>query len=190
MKIYIPIGSNCETAHYLRKNNMRSLAFPFDWNCASLKSVYTMLVNGFEGFLEDIFIGERVYRLHFEDNEHGETTIDKDFIYPVICKTYSILLPHDYTTIDTTNLVNVKQKYQRRIERFNHYIMRDDIDIFLVYCNINFQLNEWQTSVYTESNVDIAYLQKDNSIYIDKIKELYRGRQNIKVLSIEELSSA
>ena len=43
--ILIPIGSNCETSHYLRKHNMRNIAYPFDWNCASLEMIYDVLNN-------------------------------------------------------------------------------------------------------------------------------------------------
>lgn len=62
MKIYIPIGSNCEVSHILRNNNLRLFAFP-------LKFVYKMLINNFDFFLDNIYIGEKVNRLYFDDNE-------------------------------------------------------------------------------------------------------------------------
>lgn len=189
MKIYIPIGSNCEVSHFLRTNNMRTCAFPFDWNCAPLKSVYNILVNNFDFFLEDIFIGERIHRLYFDDNEHGETKIDNEFIYPVICKKYLILLPHDYKSIDEESLVNVKQKYKRRIDRFNNYISRSDLEIIMVFCNICFNLNEWQKSVYDTFNIDTKLLQMENDIYIDKIKDLYKEKHNIKIISLSDIFS-
>jgi len=189
MKIYIPIGSDCNVSHFLRKNNMRVCTFPFDWNCAPLKSVYEILVNNFSSFLEDIFIGERIHRLYFDDIDQDEPKIEREFIYPVICKKYLILLPHDYKSIDGENLVNVKQKYKRRIERFNNYINRDDVEIYMIFDNVDFKLNEFQTSVYNKFNIDITLLQNENNNYIDKIKNLYKDNKRIKILSIHDLTS-
>ena len=183
MKIYIPIGSNCEVSFFLQNNNLRNVAFPFDWNCSSLKSIYEILLNNFDSFLDDIFIGEAVNRLYFEELEQGLTKIDNEFIYPVICKKYLILFPHDYKEVDNDALVIVKQKYKRRIERFNTYINRDDLEIIMIYCNIDFNLNDWQKSVYNKFEIDI---QKENSIYLDKIKEFYKDKPNIKIISLEE----
>jgi hypothetical protein len=98
------------------------------------------------------------------------------------------LLPHDYKIIDDVSLVNVKNKYKRRIERINHYINRSDIEIVLIYSNINFWLNEWQLSVYNKFNIDVNSLQKNNKFYINKIKNLYKDKPNIKIISLEEMT--
>lgn len=188
MKIYIPIGSNCEVSYFLQKHNLRMCAFPFDWNCCSLKSVYHILVNQFDCFLEDIFIGERTHRLYFEDGEQGKTKIENDFIYPVICKKYLVLLPHDYKTVNHENLVEVKEKYKRRIERLNQYIERDDLEIYMIYCNLDFNLNEWQQSQYNKCNIDVISLQNENKIYLNKLMDFYNHRKNIKIISLHELS--
>jgi len=187
MKIYIPIGSNCDISHFLRANNLRFCAFPFDWNCASLQSIYNILINNFNLFLEDIYIGERIHRLYIDDTGQDETNIEKEFIYPVICKKYLILLPHDYKSIDNEHLVKIKQKYEKRIERFNNYINNNELELIMLYCNINFNLNEWQKSVYNKFNIDTKLLQKDNNIYIDKIKEYYKDKKNITILSFCDL---
>jgi hypothetical protein len=89
--IYIPIGSNCFITQYLRTNGLRMEAFPFDWNCSSLKSVYEALNNNFESFLDNIYIGEITKRFYFEENEKCIYNINNlfthnEFIYPVICK--------------------------------------------------------------------------------------------------------
>jgi hypothetical protein len=186
MKIYIPIGSNCEIAHFLKSKNLRFFAFPFDWNCAPLKSIYNLLLNNFDLFLENIFIGERIHRLYFDDNE-TETKIEKDFIYPVICKKYLILFPHDYKSMDHQSLADVKQKYKKRIERFNNTMSNDELEIVMVYCNIDFNLNEWQKSVYDKFIIDTELLKKDNDIFIDKIKKFYNYKKNFQIISLEEL---
>jgi hypothetical protein len=155
-----------------------------------LKSVYEILVNNFSSFLEDIFIGERIHRLYFDDIDQDEPKIKNDFIYPIICKKYLILLPHDYKSIDNENLINMKQKYKRRIERFNNYIHRRDLEIYMIFDNINFKLNEFQKSVYNKFNIDITLLQNENNIYIDKIKNLYKDNKRLNILSLSELTNS
>ena len=114
--IFIPIGSNCEISHYLKRNKLRNYAYPFDWNCSSLEMTYNILNNNFNNFLDDIYIGEPINRLYFDDNDDNNLIISKEKIYPVICKKYKILFPHDYNLIDKNNIINIKKKYERRIE--------------------------------------------------------------------------
>ncbi len=56
--VYIPIGTNCLVANFLKKN-LRKNAFPFDWNCTSISSICDIISNDFDGFLDEIFIGEK-----------------------------------------------------------------------------------------------------------------------------------
>ena len=108
--IYIPLGSNCNVAHYLRSVNLRSTAFPFDWNCSSLKSIYEVLSNNFDGFLENLFIGSKTNRLYFnEDVNSNNLCISNKFIYPVICKKYNILFPHDFNDVSTDTILLIRK---------------------------------------------------------------------------------
>lgn len=181
--IYIPIGSNCEISHYLRKNKMRYNAFPFDWNCSSLKSVFEILSSKFDLFLNDISIGTKIKRMYFNEDTNDNLQILNEYIYPVICKKYLILLPHDYNAIDDETLVIVKEKYNRRIQRFYNTVNNKNLKIIMIYTNIDFKLNEWQKSVYDECKINVEQLQKDNHAYIKKISELY---ENIIIMSFEE----
>jgi len=183
-KIYIPIGSNCEIAHYLRNKNIRFEAFPFDWNCASLKSVYELIKNNFEYFLDDCLIGKKIKRLYFFEDE--KLIISDEYIYPVICKKYLILFPHDYNNIDYKNLYMIKEKYKRRIERFNNYIRMNDLKIIMVYNNLKFNLNDWQRSVYEDLKININDLQDSNYEYLQKIRDIYKDK-NIAIISLDEL---
>lgn len=111
--------------------------------------------------------------------------MDADYIYPVICKKYLVLLPHDYKSVDDTALAKVKQMYKSRCERFNSYI-NSDLEICLIYCNIDYNLNSWQKSVYAMFSIDISILQKENHFYLGKIKELYKAHSNITVIAFED----
>jgi hypothetical protein len=57
----------------------------------------------------------------------------------------------------------------------------------LIYSNIDFVLNDWQKSVYNESGIDIKSLKDDNIIYVNKIKNMYKDKEHISVISLEEL---
>lgn len=183
--IIIPIGSHCETSDYLRNHNMRKIAYPFDWNCASLEMIYDVLSNDFENFLNDIFIGTQIDRLYFGDDDTHISTKEK--IFPVICKKYNILFPHDFNKIDANYINKVKNKYKRRIERFKNIINSDKI-IYLVYCNEKFNLNPWQESVYNEYNKKILeHYNGNNTYFLNKIKELFKDKKNINIISLHEL---
>ena len=104
MNIYIPIGSNCYTSSYLRKHKMRHIAYPFDWNCASLEMVYNVLINDFEDFLNDIFIGTKINRLYLGDGDDN-LIVSHEKIFPIICKKYNILFPHDFNKIDADYII-------------------------------------------------------------------------------------
>lgn len=187
--IFIPIGSNCETGHFLRHSKRRDKAYPFDWNCASLEMVSNVISNNFEGFLDDIYIGERTKRLCFDDC--GRLKITNEEIFPVICKKYHIMFPHDFNRIDESTIKQVKNNYAKRIDRFLETINSTN-NIYLVYCNCNYLLNDWQTSVYNNYDPDILkrYTSINNNIYyLEKIKKMFREKQNIKIISLDQLKS-
>lgn len=179
----VPIGSNCEISWYLKKINKRIEAFPFDWNCCSLSMLYNILINNFEDFLKDIFIGVETKRLYFD--ETGKNLIvSNEIIYPVICKKYNILFPHDFNNVDYITINNIREKYNRRIKKFNNVINNSNNQIYMIYFNENFELNSWQKSIYEEYNKDI--LNEENVIYLHKIIKFYENKTNIKIISLDE----
>lgn len=180
---FIPIGSNCEISWYLKKINKRVEAFPFDWNCCSLSMLYNILVNDFKDFLKDIFIGTKTKRLYFDETGKN-LIISNEEIYPVICKKYNVLFPHDFNNVDNITINNVREKYDRRIKKFNNIINNENVQIYLIYCNKNFKLNNWQKSAYDEYNKNI--LDEKNEFFLNKIKELYKDKSNIKIISLDE----
>jgi hypothetical protein len=183
--VYIPIGMNCNTAHYLRSRNLRKDAYPFDWICIPLKMVYEVLSDDFNDILDNIHIGTQVKRMYFDekDNNNSLSVIDT-YIYPVICQKYNILYPHDYDNVDIETINNVKDKYNRRIQRFRD-TLNSDSKIVLVYCDLNQKLNPWQQSCYTEGGIDHEPLyEAGNQEYIQKIQNLYK---NVSVISLDEL---
>jgi hypothetical protein len=84
----IPIGIDCGMADFLRKNNLRSLALPFDWN---------VTYNGVSECIDDNF---------------------KFFIEPLNNRfnKYGTYFTHDFENIDLLN--EDKEKYTIRCQRF------------------------------------------------------------------------
>lgn len=179
---FIPIGSNCEISWYLKKKNKRVEAYPFDWNCCSLQMLYNVLSNNFKDFLTDIYIGTKIKRLYFDETLKNLIVSNED-IYPVICKKYNILFPHDYNKIDNDTIEKVKVKYIKRINRFNDVINNDNNKVYLIYCNENFLLNEWQKTVYNEFDLNIVNYNKN---ILNKIKELFTHKKHITIISLDE----
>ena len=66
---YVPIGSNCDVCHYLRKHNLRYEALPFDWNLSSMSMIYHCLSNNFKDFLTDVYIGSKCKRMVINNEE-------------------------------------------------------------------------------------------------------------------------
>ena len=59
--------------------------------------VHNALINKFENFLDNVFVGTRINRLYFDDdcnndcNNEKKLIVSKEKIFPVICKKYNIL---------------------------------------------------------------------------------------------------
>ena len=101
------------------------------------------------------------------------------------------MFPHDFNRIDESTIKQVKNNYAKRIDRFLETINSTN-NIYLVYCNCNYLLNDWQTSVYNNYDPDILkrYTSINNNIYyLEKIKKMFREKQNIKIISLDQLKS-
>ena len=95
----IPIGVDCGIADFLRKNNLRNQAFPFDW---------TVTYNGISSCLDDNF---KFFTEPLNDR------INK----------YDVYFHHDF--IDNNSLNNDKEKYNRRCNRLINYLETSNEEI-------------------------------------------------------------
>ena len=145
-KRFIPIGISCSPTHFLRSKSLRKDAYPFDWTVTPLRSVVELIENGFEGFLEykNLEFLPPTNRMLFEENGI-DLKISNEIITPVICRRYGILYPHDFSSKGKDDYVQVKRKYDRRIERFKDHTL-DVKSVRFVY-DIG-ALNDWQASQY------------------------------------------
>lgn len=53
--LFLPIGDTCRPAYHLKMNDLRSQAYPLDWQKGySLETVIHLFKTGFEDFFDDI----------------------------------------------------------------------------------------------------------------------------------------
>ncbi|MGV7234717.1 MAG: DUF1796 family putative cysteine peptidase [Nitrosomonadaceae bacterium] len=118
MKYFVPLGSDCVVAMFLRDNNIRRLAFPFDWSVTPMQSVLHLFENNFEDFLKDenlMFLPQATRAMVLDDDDQGVLT--NDVITPCYDKKYHMLLPHDFSKQGEADLSQVQAKYKKRISR-------------------------------------------------------------------------
>lgn len=113
--VVISLGYRCQVALQLRIHNLRKEAFPFDWMITPFESLYRLLENDFEDFLQP---EKLIFRKRFlYQDDWGEFKGS----YPHIWESkYNLLLRHDFDLLD--NFIEqysvVASKYERRIIRF------------------------------------------------------------------------
>ena len=114
---FLTIGYDCSPAMALRTLQLRNFALPFDWVVSNIQCIEKCFRDNFEKYHTNLRI----------INEKG--LIDE----------YGFIFPHDYTLDNngeisgdwSTQYNTVKEKYNRRIERFNH-IMNDSKPIIVL----------------------------------------------------------
>jgi hypothetical protein len=117
MKI-ISVGSSCSVAYNLQKQELRKEAYPFDWlKTDNLEKLINCLEHKFNNFLENIEI-IRTSDKHeiLEDNfiENKNNNENKENL--VIKNDYDMLFYHDFNK--DYNILEIKEKYNKRINRF------------------------------------------------------------------------
>lgn len=99
----ISLGFFCSTALELERLGLRDNSMPFDWCISEWNGVERLLKNHFKGFLD--------YHLLYQNSNNPR-------IYKNI--EYGISFHHDFDKYKSLKmqLMNVQEKYMRRIERF------------------------------------------------------------------------
>lgn len=113
--VVISLGYRCQAAQQMIINGLRTAAYPFDWLITSFDSMYDLLSNDFRDFLEQenlIFLAPP-----YED-DYGQFKVAK-YSY-VFDKKNKVIFRHDFPLNQNFlgEYEKVKQKYERRIQRF------------------------------------------------------------------------
>lgn len=113
----ISLGYFCSVAMELERKGLRTASYPFDWVLSdNFEKVIKMIETNFEGFLD-------------YDNLYQEEILDHYYNSNVQIHCY-----HDFNSVDSLEkqIVDVSEKYKRRIERF--YKSISEPTLFVRYC--------------------------------------------------------
>jgi len=146
------MGMNCDVSHFLNRLALRSEALPFDWNVTPLQSAIELINNEFDEFLDlkNLIFLSIDKRLLF--NEQGTSLkISEDWITPVVCSRYGMLFPHDFSKLGHAEFSAIKDKYNRRIERFKKIMALNSKKFFIYHDS---PLNDWQEAKYKTAGIE------------------------------------
>jgi calcineurin-like phosphoesterase family protein len=141
--IHISLGSDCAVAYNLRKLNLVSEAYPFDWiKCDKPSMICDCIDNEFSIFfprndlakkavlgkksIEDDSLSETIFFDNITQLKQSDNfmNFDENIISKIKLKlSNNIILPHEAIG-DKFDFDKYKEKYVRRIDRFNK-IVRD-----------------------------------------------------------------
>ena len=101
----IPIGIDCWIADFLRKFNLRSMSFPFDWN---------VTYNGVSKCIDDNF---KLFTEPLNNNRINQ---------------YDIYFHHDFLSNDPDLINKEKEKFIRRYQRLINILETSNEDIIFI----------------------------------------------------------
>lgn len=122
---FISLGCCCYVAGDLERMGLRNSSMPFDWTRTRLRVIKDALFNQFENYLlyDDLY--------QYKNNPHIYEGCDAGVVFP-----------HDFVAWRSlkSQFSNVKEKYQRRINRF--FIEIEKPTVVIRYCWDEEELNE------------------------------------------------
>ena len=104
----VSLGFFCSVAMELERIGLRSASFPFDWLISDFEGVIKLIENHFDDFLAyENMAQHKLYPNYYKDTKYG------------------MQFYHDFSAFRSleSQLPRVKNKYDRRIERFYNSII-------------------------------------------------------------------
>jgi hypothetical protein len=179
MCIFISIGIQCTNATFLKNNNMRSNAYPFDWMFSTPKFVFEMLelLLDTQMSLEDI-VKHHFFKCDKKANIKGVENYYTDVTGFALFNTkYNVIFPHDNYCEDVIN------KYIRRFERLKIDILNIEEEICFIYSS----QSSFDNGNFTIDGVNII---ADVYLYINKIYHLIKKYRNkFKIIIFDALNN-
>jgi hypothetical protein len=196
-KEIISIGGECSVSHQLKENGYRNNSYPFDWIKSSMDDVYKLIVNSFNGFIDEKNIQYKRKSENFKfiekDCENNTILIEEvkvGYIYQhTIFK--SIEFCHDFIDEKKSNWSDVKEKYERRIIRLKNIIDTYNC-IFIRYesTEINTDLLDLWTSNIQLSTIIITNNHKNNKFMNNSyiVDDLEIAKYNNCIIIVRDLN--
>ena len=173
----ISLGYKCETAKFLRDNELRNVSCPFDWAITmSLSTINSIILDSdfTEKYLKNVKdIGiDKQYIKYF-----GAGAYRDNLLY--ISENYKGLI---FRHFDFLNIDKHYQTEERRIIRFKNRLLQNDPILFIRELhngNVNERLKKANITTYelNDNNLDILKNNIDNFFYI--LKTMYNRTDDI-----------
>lgn len=150
----ISLGYFCGPALELEKVGLRSHSYPFDWLISDFEEILSCIENGFKNFLTY----ENLYQY-------------KNIKYYYYDKKYKMHFYHDFDEFRPLKiqLEDVKEKYNRRIERFYKDITKPTLFIR-----------------YVKDQHELDYITQNYESVIELLKK-YHGDNNLLLIANDDL---
>jgi hypothetical protein len=176
---YISLGVQCTIPLFLKNNNLRKEAYPFDWMISNPKYIYEILVLL---LLDNYNISDLVINHSFNCTLKADCinienyTINKNG-FALYNPKYNVIFPHDEYNNETI------QKYIRRFKRLKSIILNDTEIIHFIYISQS-SLDFGNFKINNISIIDDVY------IYINKIYDLISNyRKNFKIIVFDTIQN-
>lgn len=168
----IPMTFDCEGANALRDRNIRRIAFPFDWNIATIYCIYKLFENDFKNFLN---IDSLIY-----SQKHNEARYDNADKYvkiiPVLEKNYGFLFVHDF---DDTNYNIVYDKYVSRIARMINCLKHEHCEIIYKFDTQNIlNIYNYWNAFFENNDIIRDNIKNANHYSINDLQQLLITKYN------------
>lgn len=137
----IPLGHACELSVILNEKQIRNTSLPFDWlRTYSFEKIINLIIQKDNNFLEDVSYNELPYKVYVNNK-------------------YKVLHVHD----DFNNLNELKNKFNKRIQRLLQLIYSNENKIILRYYPID--KHSYDTIFFSKlntSNQPNDYIDRDS----------------------------
>lgn len=162
---YISFGNDCSIAFQLQQYNLRNYAYPFDWLLIpNLIDIINLINNDFINFISQDYLQFKNTSANFP--LINDTWNDKyTDMYRVKHKLYNIQFLHDFNI--NYNIDNIKEKYNRRIKRFDEIMKNKNIKKLLYRIgskkdNIDLLIKTFNNKNYTNYQINFKSFDEIN----------------------------
>ncbi len=131
--IYIPIGSSCSVAKQLQNHGKRDVAFPLDWvRVDNFANVVKLFRTGFSNFTSVMTRGVDADKFPYLETDNFDINAEKKTI--IVKNGCGVTFYHDFHSdvCFEDQLIIVKEKYDRRIERLLDTLKNTDNKVCFV----------------------------------------------------------
>jgi hypothetical protein len=184
----IPLGSQCFTSFYLKKNDLKKTSYPFDWIFSSPKIIIDVLNDNFSIFLnKDYYVIKNIestknkHSLYLPDLymfNHKNPYKDEDYLYYIrsVNRFYNILKKKEKKLFILTSLKNEINNELENICLLNHKLNSLTTNYIFI---IIFQIctGEQTKDIYEYENMIIIQIttisESDGVIFSNDLDNIY-----------------